>query len=383
MHPRAVLSLVFLGVGLAFPLSVSATETADPPPPSAAVDSARAKVAAGDQAGAMRDLAAYVPQHVDDLAAARLLGDLYFRIPDYKRAEATWRAILAHLPDDGATHNRLGSLYAAEDRIDDAVGEFEKSLPSPSGFAGLVAEHRRRGDLAAFEESYAERIELHQQDVTALWYYGSILHELHEFTQAQSYLDRAAALRPSSCPLMIDAGNNSLDLARYDVAVATFNRCLSQEPKNYVALVDLGEAYKDQNQFDRAREYYERALRVRPDGPEALVDVGYLEDAAGDWKSAVSKYIAAMSADPLQAAAYIDLGFDYSEHRFYALAEAALIKGLTVEPRNGRLHYLLAVTYNVQGKVELAREQYRRAIDAKDDAAVARAAQSELALLPP
>jgi tetratricopeptide (TPR) repeat protein len=207
---KAVLTLVFLLIALAFPPAARAASTPPALPTSAAVDAARAQVAAGDQAGAMRDLASYLPQHAEDVAAARLLGDLYFRLPDYKRAETTWRTILVRVPGD----------------------------------------------------------------------------------------------------------------------------------------------------------------------------VGYLEDAAGDWKSAVSKYAAALAADPLQVAAYVDLGFDYSEHRFYTLAEAAYIKGLSVEPGNGRLHYLLAVAYNLEGKIGLAREQYRQAIAAKDDAAVARAAETERAQLP-
>jgi tetratricopeptide (TPR) repeat protein len=399
MRPRAVLSLIFLGVAaLAFPLVARAAESGTSPaiaaqstnvlpsnavaPPSAAIVAARAKVAAGDQIGAMRDLAVYVPNHPEDLAAARLLGDLYFRLPDFKRAEATWRAILVRVPGDAATHTRLGSLYAAEDRMNDALSEFEKSLPSPTGFAGLVKEHRRLGDLGAFEASYVDRIQFNPQDTNALWYYGSILHELREFSQAQLYLDRAVALAPESCPLLIDAGNNNIDLTRYDIAVATLTRCLDREPRNYVALVDIGEAYRLEGLPDRARACFDGALVARPDGAEALIDTGYLQDAAGNWKSAVSEYLAAMSADPLQAAAYIDLGFDYSEHHLYALAEAAFIKGISAEPNSGRLHYLLATAYTAQGKVDLARDQYRRAIDTKDDLDVTRAAETKLAQLP-
>jgi hypothetical protein len=42
---------------------------------------------------------------------------------------------------------------------------------------------------------------------------------------------------------------------------------------------------------------------------------------------------------------------------------------------------MLAVTYNVQGKIALAREQYRLAI-ATAEPRVVKAAKSELALLP-
>ncbi len=55
---------------------------------------------------------------------------------------------------------------------------------------------------------------------------------------------------------------------------------------------------------------------------------------------------------------------------------------MSVAPDDGRLHYTLAVTYNVQGKVALARDQYNLAIASKEPVVV-HAAQIELALLPP
>ncbi|MBV8644890.1 MAG: hypothetical protein JO225_13375, partial [Candidatus Eremiobacteraeota bacterium] len=85
---------------------------------------------------------------------------------------------------------------------------------------------------------------------------------------------------------------------------------------------------------------------------------------------------------PMRPEAYIDLGYDYNEHRLFPLAEAAYLKGLSVASDDGRLHYMLAVTYNLQGKITLAREQYRFAI-ASEEPIVVHAAQADMALLPP
>jgi len=38
------------------------------------------------------------------------------------------------------------------------------------------------------------------------------------------------------------------------------------------------------------------------------------------------------------------------------------LKGISVASDDGRLHYLLAVTYNLQGKIELARGEYHQAL---------------------
>jgi tetratricopeptide (TPR) repeat protein len=370
-----VVAVIFAILGSTSPNATAAADLS-------AVDAARAKVAAGDSAGALVDLRTYTASHPTDADAARFLGDLYFRIPDYRAAEAIWKAIVARAPDDRQTHNRLGSLYAAEDRISDAIAEFEKSLPTRGGFVGLVEQHRREGDLARFVAEFQRNADDQPLDVRAQSFNGSVLRALHDFAGAQRYYDRAAALAPRSCGALVDAGNNLIDLGRITDAIGVLGRCLAIDENDYSANVDIGEAYIERDDNARSRPFFERALLARPDGSEALVDVGYLEDDRGQWKSAVSYYLRAMNANPLESAAYIDLGYDYNSHHLYGLAEAAFIKGLSVAPEDGRLHYMLAVTYNVQGKVELARAQYQLAI-ASDEPIVVRAARSELALLPP
>lgn len=347
-----------------------------------AVVSARSKVAAGDSAGALRDLSAYAPLHPADTEAIRFLGDLYFRVPDYAHAEATWKSIVARLPNDRETHNRLGSLYAAEDRVNDAIVEYEKSLPSRGGFLGLVDGHRRRGDLEEFRAQFARNADEHALDSNAQSFYAGILRAMRRYTDAQIYFDRAVALLPDTCGTLVDAGNNLIDLGRLHDAVTVIDRCLAASPADYAANVDAGEAYIELNRENDAQPLFERAVTTKPDGSEALVDLGFIEDDRGHWKQAVTYYVRAMNAYPLEAAAYIDLGYDYNAHQLYDLAEAAFIKGLSVSPDDGRLHYMLAVTYNVQGKVVLARDQYRAAI-ASQEPVVVDAARAELALLPP
>ena len=159
------------------------------------------------------------------------------------------------------------------------------------------------------------------------------------------------------------------------------DKCLAGEPGFYPALVNLGEANIEIDKLDKARDYLTKALSIKRDGSEALVDLGYIADVKQEWRIAIQFYQQAISSDPLARDAYVDLGYDYNEHQLYPLAEAAFLKGLSVSPSDGRLHYMLAVTYNVQGKTILARMQYQNAL-ACDEPIVVRAAKAELALLP-
>jgi len=348
--------------------------------PNATVEAVRKRVDGGDLAGAIALLAAYVSEHPHELAPARYLGDLYYRSGDVATAERTYKSILAFAPSDKETHNRLGGIYAATDRIAEAIGEFQKSLPDSDAYGHLVDLHRRLGDVDQFEGTFRRAAVDAPFDPGAQYALGAVLRNEGKTEEAIKVLDRASQLAPHACPPLAELGSAYLDLGRLASAVDVLQQCLATNPRDYGSLVNLADAFIAQADYDRARAALARATDVRPDGSEALVDIGYIEDVDDRWQSAVNYYIRAIGSDPLERAAYVDLGYDYEKHRLYALAEAAFLKGLSVSPSDGRLHYLLAETYADQGKKDLARSEYRRAA-AGNEPDVAKAAARSLAAL--
>jgi len=385
----AAFAVAQTGPAVAAPPPSPATSTpqaeidAPPIPDNAAIlDAARAKVVAGDTKGAIDGLAPYVAAHPGDVAAGRLLGDLYFRVPDFAKAEKTWKALLAVKPADRETHSRLGALYAVQDRVADSMIEFQASLPSRQGYAGLVMIHKRNGDLQQYIAGLQYDVERNPFDVAKWSELGQAQRALHHTELSFDAFNRVAIIRPTSCSARVDVAYALVDLGRIDAAITHLKACIAIDANYYPAVVNLGEAYIEKGDDDTARPLLDRALTLRREGTEALVDIGYIYDSRGDWKTAIGYYNRSMLSDPLRPEAYIDLGFDYNEHRLFPLAEAAYLKGLAVSNDDGRLHYMLAVTYNVQGKIALARDQYERAL-ASEEPRVVRAAQAELALLPP
>ena len=349
--------------------------------PALAVSDARKAVADGHLDLAIKALALYVAGHPREIEPARYLGDLYYRQSDLTTAERTFKAILRFAPEDRETHNRLGGVYAAQDRIPEAIDEFQKSIPSVGAYPHLVELHQRRGDLAIWESDLRHAAQIGPFDAGAQFGIGQVLRFERKPLEALSYLELARDLAPHSCEVLSELGSTYLDLNRIDDAITVLKRCLNSEAENYPALVNLGDAYIERGELEQARALFDKANAVRPDGPEALIDIGYLEDSAQNWESAVRYYLHALSLDPLARDAYVDLGCDYRDHHLFALAEAALIKGLSVAPSDGRLHYLLGTTYAEQGKSALARGEFQRALSS-DEPEIARAAGRDLSALP-
>jgi tetratricopeptide (TPR) repeat protein len=356
----------------------SADEVASGP---AAVEAARKLVAQGKLDDAVKALSKFVDAHPKQLDAARYLGDLYYRKADLASAERVFRDVLKAAPNDRETHNRLGGIYAAEDRVTEAINEFTASLPTASNaYSQLVELHRRRGDLYNFVAEAKDLADGRPLDFVAQYNIGKIYDAERQFRDAALYLERALVLAPSECNVLSALGSVYIDLGNSRRSFEYLNRCLNREPDDYASLVNRGDLYIELAQYEKARADLEHANHARPDGSEALVDIGYLEDVAHNWHAAIGDYLKALALDPLMREAYTNLGYDYNEHQLYALAEASYIKGLSIAPNDGRLHYLLAVVYADQGKRSLALAEYQRAA-LSDEADVARAASRELAIL--
>jgi tetratricopeptide (TPR) repeat protein len=381
----ALLSCCVFGVARAGNVTVEVnpqTQPNLPSDPQGAIDRARDRVAAGDLNGAIKGLATYVAGHPGEIAPERLLGDLYFRRAELRRAENTYVHILMYAPLDKDTHSRLGSVYATENRIDDAIAEFNRSLPGTDSVPDLVQLHLRKGDFKQYRHDREMAAKSFPTDSESQLELAQVYEALHQPRLAMTYFQRALDNDPNSLLAMNGLGLAYMDINQYDRAVAQFKNCLRIDSYNYACEDNLGATYLESAQFPLAGTVLNQAHQMAPERSEALVNLGYLADVNGDWKKAISLYVQAMTVYPYSPDAYIDLGYTYNMHGLYQLAQAALVKGLAVAPYDGRLHFLLGDAYQHQGMEALAEEQYKAAAGSEDlDPDVQRLAQQRVANL--
>ncbi len=337
-----------------------------PSDPLGAIQAARERVAANDLGGAIRGLAMYVSGHPGEIGPERLLGDLYYRHGELSKAEEQYQHILTYAPKDKETHNRLGSVFATENRLDAAIEEFDRSLPGTDSVPDLVRLHLRRGDFAQYKYEREKAAIDYPTDPEDQLELGDVYLAIHQTDLAVKYFRRALDEDPASLQAMNDLGRGFLDLQDYDSAIDIFGKCLGRDAGYYPCAVNLGASYLESKRYAQAANILTIAHRLQPERGEALVNIGYLSDVNGDWKGAVTYYVQAMTVYPYAPEAYIDLGLDYNSHGFYELAQSALLKGLAVAPDDGRLHFVLGDVYARQGNQSMATAQFKLAVDSYD-----------------
>jgi len=349
--------------------------------PQGAIRTARERVAAGDLAGAIKGLATYVAAHPKEADPARLLGDLYYREGNLSAAEAVYARILAMYPNDRETHNRLGAVYAALNRVDDAITEYNRSLPGTDSIGDLVSLHARKGDLGSYIANVQRDATNGPSDPDAQHSLGSLYLSMHDYGNALKYLLRELDMVPDSLPALNQAAVAYMDLGDYTRAFALLDRCLLRDRTSYACTLNLAAGDLETRSYDRGRALLDRAQALEPEHPEIMVNYGYLEDSLGDWKLAVADYVKALAISAYSRDAYLNLGIDYAQHRLFDLAESALLKGLTVSPQDAVLHYWLGRTYQDQRKRDLAVQQFEAAAAQVNDPQVAGLARLRISQL--
>ncbi len=346
----------------------------------AAITYARELIASGHMDAAITELAEYVASHTTATEAARFLGDLYYRSGQFDRAEGVYRGMLAAHPGDKETHNRLGVVYATENRIDDAIAQFQSALPGTDSVRDLVLMHVRKGDLPRYEAEMLRAADQNPTDADVQEEMGEIYGALHRPYDAMRYFRRSLDNDAHSIAALNGLAMVYLDVHDHASAAFYLNDCLNIDPLNYACLDNLGVADIQAGANGDALNQFKRAHRLEPERPEAIVNFGYLADLAGDWKRAVTYYVQAIAVNPYVPESYVNLGIDYEHNGLYSLAQAALIKGVAAAPYDGRVRYLLARAYAAQGQKALALDQLKAA-QASLDPEVAEIAKEETARL--
>jgi tetratricopeptide (TPR) repeat protein len=346
-----------------------------PSDPAGAIRATRELIAAGDMNGAIRKLAMYVEIHPGEIAPHRFLGDLYFRTGQIARAQFVYEEILRFAPGDKQTHNRLGTVYAEENRIDDAIAQFNAALPGTDSVDDLVELHERKGDLAQYEVDVQKMARDYPNDPGIQAELGQVYSAIHQPAQAEVYYNRALSQDPTDLTALNGLGLALMDMHQYDEAIATFRQCLGIDPLAFQCQNNTGAAYLEANQTDKAKAALDKAFKDAPERAETFVNYGYMADLQDDWQRAVAQYAKAIELYPYLREAYIDLALDYERHQLYVLAQAVLIKGIASVHDDGRLHVLLGDAYEAQGDKADALTQFQLGMKGSDATAVGIATQ--------
>ena len=259
------------------------------------------------------------------------------------RAEQLLVETAKAIPSSARAHFRLGRLYEAANRTEDAVREYEAAI----GIGVLTGEAPLLLDIGA----------LHHRDFDA--------------KRAEAAFARAVAVRPNDSVAHRERGRALLDLGRTDAAFVELAAALLVDAKDYESFVTLGQIHLDAGRYPQAARLLTRAIAIEPDEPEAYYALATVlaRSGRGDEASPHLQTFARLQAVALEkrrhgielSTARLDAGA-LTEKGEFDRAVAAWTRILAEWPDIGANHAGLAAALVGLGQLDKAAAHYERAV---------------------
>jgi tetratricopeptide (TPR) repeat protein len=149
-----------------------------------------------------------------------------------------------------------------------------------------------------------------------------------------------------------------------------------------VMLNKTGIAYHQMLQLNLAERYYRQALRTDPKYSEAVNNLGTIYYAKKSYRRAINEYKKALRMSPEAASVWSNLAMAYFSRNDEVHAQEAFRTALRLDPEvfetrstqgvllqersvaeRGKFHYYLAHTYAQAGRIDLALQNIRKALE--------------------
>lgn len=145
-------------------------------------------------------------------------------------------------------------------------------------------------------------------------------------------------------------------------SVLLFTHSARQQPdsgwaKGYLA----AELYRRGDRENAAR-LYEEALKIDPNNWRNLADYATVLYYRGDFRRADELFTRALSLDPSDAATHLNQGICRFKYGNYAGAEDSFTAALSRDPNLPKCHYWLGTVFEMKGKIDAARAEYKEEI---------------------
>ena len=263
----------------------------------------------------------------------------------WRDSVSLFECVLARLGNDpyrADIYCRLGRAYADQNRLDEAISQFQEAI-------------RSRPDYA----------DAHYNLGTAFFKKGQMDEAIIQFQES-------IRLKPDDAAAHDNLGTALDRKGQIDGAITQFQEAIRLNPANAMAHNNLGVVLVNKGQLDEAIRQYQEAIRLKPDYTEARNNLGIALGRKGKAGEAIGQHHEALRLTPDDAAAHNNLGIDLGRKGQIDEAIIQFQEAIRLKPDYAEAHNNLGIALGTKGKTDEAIIQFQEAIRLNPDDAVAR-----------
>ncbi len=335
----------------------------------------------GAAARQLNDLLDYFPEETE---ASIRLGKIYIKAGGrdskyYHHANEIAQKILSKAPDNAQALALWGDSAAGLGNHDSALPLFEKSLSlNPKNVGALVSLGRTQTELKHYpeaEHAFLEARQIDPKDIVVLASLATYYRLLHETDKADAVYSDALSLYPSDKTLCLQAVDFYLELARFDKVEKVLLNAQANTPRDPAPALLLSDLYVGQNRSNDAQKLL-FDLKVKLPGDLDVASKLASNLLGNDPALARTEAERILKADPNNPMGNIVLGqLEFAAGRYDS---ATAIVNRVITAKYPQPHFVLGNIATSRGQVDLAQDEFQKALEMDKTYLPARVALAEL-----
>jgi tetratricopeptide (TPR) repeat protein len=194
---------------------------------------------------------------------------------------------------------------------------------------------------------------------------GAVLQKLARYDEALASYDRAIALKPGYANAHFNRGATLKKMGRYDEALTSYDQAIALNPAHAEAWNNRGVLLQEMTRHDDALASYDKVIALKPDHAEAHNNRGIVLVTKGDMAEAEKMFLQAARLKP----DFPDPLFNLANIRNYQNTENAEVKNIRALlaspglPSNQKehLYFTLGKIFDDSGRYDEAFECFQQA----------------------
>jgi len=286
-----------------------------------------------------------------------------------------WTDVVKKSPNKARPQVNLGLVLANQDRLDEAIQHYIKSIQLDPNFAetynnlGVVL--KNQGKLNEAIQHYRKALQINPTYADAHNNLGVVLEKQGKPSEAKQHYRKALVLNPNHLSALNNLGNVLSKEGEANEAIEHFRRALQLDPDNSKVHNNLALVLVEQGQPNEAIRHYRKALELNPDNDEAHNNLALILAAQGKTHEAVGHYRRALQINPNYAEAHNNLGGALLRQGNIDEAREHFTAALDLDPNLAQAHSNMGVLLIQKGEIEAAIPYFREALRITPDSSSA------------
>ena len=300
------------------------------------------------------------------------LGDTLAESGQYQQAIEHYTFALKINSSNTTAMYKIAKAYRALGDLEDSKDFITQALniaPSNVEYGRFFAEISQSQPQIALEPANKTSISSEQQPVKEVYdakYYnaqGLDYYKTNELKRAEKYFKKAISFDKKFAPPYNNLGNVEYQKSDYKKAIAYYQDAIKIDKKYADPYFNIAAIYRKFGNVAQELEYLDATIKANPDYYDAYYYRAIILYKKGDVAKAKEDYLTLINAQKYQYEANYNLGVISLNATNNEDAINYFNECLKYNTQNPDVYYLLASTYKITGKYDLAIENYKKVID--------------------